>query len=292
MQVLRHLAALDEVEDVVRAHDVGLALLDAEKLDSSATRTSLCRSPFTNAGPRLCDELVEERLVEERLGREERRAATSRGSLGEGPHDAVELGLDEVPEEHLLGALLLSHHLVVRQVEGDGLDALARLAARVDEVHDADRAVAAALAVGAFGDGEVPLHRRQEHLVAGELRRRGRVADRDVRLEGRLEAEQIVLVRLVGADGRLDARVEVHPVLVALAVLVAAEGRRARDQELRERLVGVAAAASRSCAAAGFSHSAYAFDVRDGLELLGVALHHGGEALERVLPVGCERRRP
>jgi len=163
------------------------------------------------------------------------------------------------------------------------LDALARVAARVDEVDDVDRAVAAALAVGTGGDGQVPLHVRQERLVLAELGGLLRIADRDERLEGRLQAEQIVLVGLVGADRDLDPRVEVHPVLVALAVLVGSEGRSARAQELRERLVRRQAGGLHELRGGGLQPLGVGLPVRDGLEPIAVAHDHGGQALERFL---------
>src|SRR5262249_46872228 len=49
------------------------------------------------------------------------------------------------------------------------------------------------------------------------------VADGDEGFEGSLVVEPLVLVHLVGADGRLDAGVELHPGDVAVVVIVGQE---------------------------------------------------------------------
>ena len=58
----------------------------------------------------------------------------------------------------------------------------------------------------------------------------GGVLDRDERLEGRLVVEPLVLVDLVRADGRLDRGVELHPLDVAVVVVVRQERGRASQQ--------------------------------------------------------------
>jgi len=70
-----------------------------------------------------------------------------------------------------------------------------------------------------------------------QLGRFGIVANVHVRFERSLVAEDIVVVRFVGADGDVDGRVQVHPRDVAVVIVVGAECRGARGQELLERRV-------------------------------------------------------
>ena len=68
-------------------------------------------------------------------------------ALGDrGAAEAV-LGVHDVLEQDLLRALLLAHHLVVRQVERRGLHAAAGVTGGVDLLHHADRGVGAAVRV-------------------------------------------------------------------------------------------------------------------------------------------------
>ena len=71
-----------------------------------------------------------------------------------------------------------------------------------------------------------------------ELRRVGVVAQADEGLEGRLVVEPPVLVDLVGPDGGLDGRVQLHPGHVAGVVVVGDEGRRPGLEVRLERGLG------------------------------------------------------
>ena len=84
-------------------------------------------------------------------------------------------------------------------------------------------------------DGQVVLQLLQLAGEARQLRRLRLVAHGDEGLEGRLVVEPLVLVDLVGADGGLDGRVELHPGHVARVVVVGEEGGGARLEVALQR---------------------------------------------------------
>ena len=177
---------------------------------------------------------------EERVERERRLIGGGERQLRDRHQHLVELRLLEVLQQHALGALLGDDLLVVRQVEGGGLHAVIRVAGRKHDVDDADRRVAAELGAAELRiDRQAILQVLQLAAEALELRRLVAVGERDERFERRLEVEPLVLVDLVGPDGRLDGRVELHPRDVARVVIVADEGVGALLQErLQGRLLG------------------------------------------------------
>ena len=76
--------------------------------------------------------------------------------------------------------------------------------------------------------------RKRKLRVGGELLRFRVIAQVDVSLEGRLVAEELVVVGLVGTDGDVKRRVEVHPGDIGVVVIVGEEGIGARRQEFLE----------------------------------------------------------
>ena len=86
-------------------------------------------------------------------------------------------------------------------------------------------------------DRQVVLHFLQVRRDGLELVGLGLVADGDVGFEAGLVAEQLVVVGLVGADGDIERRVQVHPGDIARVVVVGEEGIGAQRQELLERRV-------------------------------------------------------
>ena len=63
------------------------------------------------------------------------------------------------------------------------------------------------------------------------------IANVDVGLKRRFVTEQFIVVGLVRADGDIERRVQVHPVHVALVVIVAVESIGARVEEFFQRCV-------------------------------------------------------
>jgi predicted RNA-binding protein with PUA-like domain len=139
-------------------------------------------------------------------------------------------------------------------------------------VHDADGAVGAPVEVLVrVRDRQVLLQPGEPLLVAGEGGGLLRQVHGDERLEGGLVAEELVLVGLVGADGHLHRRVEVHPGDVARVVVVALEGVGPQGEELLERgVVG--------------EGRGLAQEIRGGLQPLGVLARvgDGGQAAVRA----------
>ena len=101
----------------------------------------------------------------------------------------------------------------------------------------------------------------------------GFVADGDVGFEAGLVAEQLVVVGLVGADGDVERRVEIHPGDVAGVIVVGEEGVGAQGQEFLERgVVG--------------ERGGFAQEARGLLKIGGVGLVVGdeGEFLVGIAP--------
>ncbi len=236
-----HDAALDEGVDVVDGEHVGLGLLESRG-EIAELEPHLGGAPIDldQARAEAVRQLVVEGELEEGLVIEPRRVLRRHRPLGDRPQDAVVLGLHDVLEHHLLGALRLPHPLVVGQVEGQGLDPGPAVARGEQLVGDPDRRLRPAVGVLVLvRDRQAALEGGQLALEALEAGRVLGVGHAQEGLEGRLVAEQRVLVGLVGPDDDLDGRVEVHPGQVGLVVVVAAEGRRAQLEEaLEARVVG------------------------------------------------------
>ena len=144
---------------------------------------------------------------------------------------------EDVRKEGLEGDVLAigegkDHALVVGQVVGRRLHAAVAVAGGEDEVDHADGGERAQGRVAQRGrDGQVVLDVLQLRPEAGQLGRLRLVAHGDEGLEGGLGVEPLVLVDLVGPEGRLDAGVELHPGHVRVVVVVREEGLRAPGQE-------------------------------------------------------------
>ena len=105
-------------------------------------------------------------------------------------------------------------------------------------------------------------------LYFAELGRRLRIAHGDERLERRLQPEEIVLVRLVRADRDLDPRVEVHPVLVALAVVVVANAAAREVRNFARDLFCVGAGGLEELGRRGLEPLGVGLRIGDGLEVV------------------------
>ena len=153
---------------------------------------------------------------------------------------AGELGLLNVLQHDARAALLGNHALVVGQIEGRGAHAVRAIARSVDFVHHADGRRRAQLRIAVLRvDRQVVLHFLQVRRDGLELVGLRFVADGDVGFEAGLVAEQLVVVGLVGADGDVERRVQIHPGDVAGVVVVGEEGIGAQGQEfLQRRVVG------------------------------------------------------
>ena len=149
--------------------------------------------------------------------------------------DLGELGVLHVLQHHALGALLLQHALVVRQVEGRGLHAAVGVARGEHDVDDGQRRKAGELRVAILRiDRQHVLDALQLAAEPGQLVRLDVVAKGDERLERRLVVEELVLVDLVRSDRRLDRALELHPRDVAVVVVVGQKRLRAlREKRLQ-----------------------------------------------------------
>src|SRR6185295_9786907 len=149
-----------------------------------------------------------------------------------------ELRVLDVLQHHALGALLLRDALVVRQVEGGGLDAAVRVAGGEHLVDDNDGREAAELRVAVLRiDRQVALDVLQLGRKLLELFRLVLVLYRDERFVGRFVVEQLVFVDLVRANRRLDGAFQFHPRDVAVVVVVREKrGRPLRQEVLQRRL--------------------------------------------------------
>ena len=229
---------LHHEEHVVGAHDVGLCLLHRRvQLFESDGNIDVLRATERLSWTERVTELVKKDLVEERGRGEKLLLRRDEEGLADRLHDSRELRVEHVAEQHLFRAFFLTNALVIRKVEGGRHDAATRVTRAEDEVADANGALKAALGLHRRFDRQVSLHFAEQLLEACEVFRRGGVGNGDERFERRLLTLELVFVSLVGADGHLDGRVEIHPVLVGGVIVVAPERRRAGLEEASERAI-------------------------------------------------------
>ena len=156
--------------------------------------------------------------------------------MSNGQQHLVELGLLVVLQHHAFAALGGDDALVVGQVEGRRLHAAVAVARREHGVHDGNRRQGAERRVAVLGvNRQMVLDVLQRAGKLLQLGRFGLVLDGDEGLERGLVVEPLVLVNLVGPDRQLDGRVELHPLHVAVVVVVRQKRRRARVEECLER---------------------------------------------------------
>src|SRR5882762_3571720 len=190
--------------------------------------------------PQPVHQLVHEDLREESLERDLPAIGPAQGDLRDGQERLAELGLLNVLQHHPLGPALPGDPLVIGQVVGGRLHAMVAVAAAEDLVDHLDGSEGAQLRIAQLRvDGERVFDALELGGETRELRGLPVVDQRDEGLERGLLVEPVVGVDLVGPDGGLDRRVQLHPRYVALVVVVGKEGLRARRQEpLERRLLG------------------------------------------------------
>ena len=232
-------AALGEDAEAVGPHGVGLGLLDGRVAVAEGPAHGELGLAGDVVRPEPVSQLVHEDAHEVGLHAHPLRLRRVEHRPGQRLQDGPELGLDDVLEHHLLGALRLPHPCVVGEVEGQRLDAGPGVPGRIHHVHHRDRgregAVQALVLVG-HGEGSLQLRKVGDQLLQpGAL---GGVLQRDEGLEGRLVAEELVLVDLVGSEGGLHpVPLEVHPGHLAVVVLVGPEGFGPEPEEPLQRRV-------------------------------------------------------
>ena len=205
---LRQDALVDEVLQREQAGDVGLGFLEVARgllhrladgrgaaVDGDAVRAEAVH------------QLVHQDVREEGVERDVALIGRREHDLRDRHEDLRELGVLHVLQHHALGALLLQHALVVRQIEGRGLHAAVRVARGEHDVDDRQRRKAGELRIAILRiDRQHVLDALQLAAEPRQLVRLDVVAKRDERLERRLVVEEFVLVDLVRSDGRLDRR--------------------------------------------------------------------------------------
>ena len=224
-QFLRHHTLLDQGEDVVDAHDVGLGLLHrGVELLELQSHLGVASVELDETRPQAVAQLVMQALVEERIEGDSGQIFRRQDTLGDRHQDPVELGSQNVAQHHLLRSLRLAHLLVVGQIEGQGLDSGLGVSTSEQHVDDSDRAFRAAVQVLVLlRNGQVHLQPRQFLFEAIEGRRLRRQSHGDEGLVGSFVTEEAVLVGLIGTDRHLDGRVQIHPSHITVVVVVVLE---------------------------------------------------------------------
>ena len=183
--------------------------------------------------PQPVHQLVHQDVGEEGVERDVPPVLRGQRHLGDGQEHTLELGLLHVLEHHALVALLGADTLVVGQVEGGRLHTRGwRRPRRTRTLTTRMGDSPPSFGLRIFASmGRCVLETLQLAAELGQLLRLGVIAQGDEGLEGGLVVEPVVLVDLVGPDGRLDAGVQLHPRHVAGVVVVGEEGVRAGSRE-------------------------------------------------------------
>ena len=169
-------------------------------------------------------QFVEQNVVEERFPIEMNQLLLVHQRLRDGGENLGELVGNLVLQHHFLGSLLLPDPLVIGKVEGQGLHRLPGVARGVDQVNHPDWTLRPSISLHVVFDRKILLHVRKVGFKLDKIRGLDWIGDGNKCLVGCLEAEESVLIGLVGSDGDLDLGVQVHPVLVRLVIVVSDEG--------------------------------------------------------------------
>jgi hypothetical protein len=158
---------------------------------------------------------------------------------GNGLQNPGKLGLLHVLEHHALRPHRPHDALVIGQIESGGTDPVRAIAGGQNLIDHSNRRERSQLGIAVLGvQRQVVLNLLKmirEHLQLGRLLL---IAQRHISFKRGLVSEQVVVVCLVGPDGHVDGRVELHPRHVARVIVVAQERLSPQMQEILERGVG------------------------------------------------------
>ena len=170
--------------------------------------------------------LAEDNVPEEGLGREVGHGGIVQQHVAGRAYHIVEFGADDILQQDGTGTLVPLHIGIVGQVQGNHLHTRIGLSGIVEGVAGEDIGTGSGLeGLVSVLAGKILLEFIQAGDILHQHFRLGLVLQKDKSLIGTLQAEKLVVVRLVRAQDQVHlAVVHLQPVDIALVVVVGAEG--------------------------------------------------------------------